>query len=295
MMFTARRKAESTELTELGDVAEIVALLRDPVIEIVPLKSADAAVDALPPRSHVSVTCSPVKGIDATLELSARIASAGHHVTPHIAARMVDSPDHLRRIARRCRVEGIDTLFVIGGDQETPRGPYRDGVEFLDALLQSDHGFTTVGFAAYPDGHALIERGVLREATLVKQALVESASVQPFVSTQMCFDPATIRSWLIAERAAGLRAPVHLGLPGVVDRTKLLTMGARLGIGTSLRFLKKNRATVGKLLSPGGFDPMTIIGPLAPSAVDLGIDAVHLFTFNEVAATAAWLNAVRPV
>ncbi len=264
------------------------SLLDHVIIEIVPLKSAPAAVAALRPESTVSVTCSPAKGIEATLELASAVLAAGHLVIPHLAARMVEGPEHVARIAAWFKREGVRSVFVIGGDQEAPSGPYGDGIEFLRAFLAADHGLTAVGFAAYPDGHTMIDRRVLHEATHAKQALVEAAGLAPFVSTQMCFDPGTIRTWLEAERAVGLRASLHLGIPGVVDRTKLLTMGARLGIGTSLRFLKKNRATVGRLLSPGGYDPSALVRPLEADAERLGIDALHLFTFNEVEQTERW-------
>lgn len=264
------------------------SLLDHAIIEIVPLKSAPVAVAALRPASTVSVTCSPAKGIEATLELASVVLAAGHTPIPHLAARMVESPDHIARIAAWFRREGVRSAFVIGGDQEKPIGPYGDGIEFLRAFAVADHGLSTIGFAGYPDGHAMIERKVLHEATHAKQAIVESAGLSSFVSTQMCFDPKLIRTWLETERAAGLRSTVHLGIPGVVDRTKLLTMGARLGIGTSLRFLKKNRATVGRLLSPGGYDPSTLIRPLEADAERLGIESLHLFTFNEVEATEHW-------
>ena len=84
-------------------------------------------------------------------------------------------------------------------------------------------------------------------------------------STQMCFDAGRIRSWLEEERALGLTVPVHLGVPGVVDRTRLMTMGARLGVGTSLRYLSKNRATVMRMLAPGGYDPTDLVREPRPA------------------------------
>ena len=266
----------------------MASLIDNVLFEIIPLKSSDTAIAALPPSSHVSVTCSPVKGIDATLELSERVLAAGHTPVPHIAARMVGSFGHVTRIAEWCRQHSVRSLFVIGGDQEKPLGPFADGLQFIDALLGVDHGLATIGFSAYPDGHALIDRAVLHVATHAKERLVQSAGLQSFVSTQMCFDVALLKRWLEGERAAGLTSPVHLGVPGVIDRTRLMTMGARLGVGASLRYLKKNRSTMGKLLAPGGYDPMSLVGPLEPDAARLGITALHLFTFNEVEATEAW-------
>lgn len=264
------------------------ALLNSVLFEIIPLKSADAAIAALPSASHVSVTCSPVKGIAATLELSERVLAAGHTPVPHISARMVESEAEVKRLSEWSRRHGVREFFVIGGDQDKPLGPFADGLSFMQALVETDHELTTIGFAAYPDGHALIDQGVLHEATHAKERLVQSAGLQSFISTQMCFDVALLKKWLEAERAAGLCSPVHLGVPGAIDRTRLMTMGARLGIGASLRFLKKNRSTMGKLLAPGGYDPMALVGPLESDADRLGITALHLFTFNEVEATETW-------
>ena len=42
-------------------------------------------------------------------------------------------------------------------------------------------------------------------------------------------------------RASGVTLPVHIGLPGVADLTKLLTISGRIGVADSARYLKKNR------------------------------------------------------
>jgi methylenetetrahydrofolate reductase (NADPH) len=258
--------------------------------ELIPLKSVEQAIADLPPESSVSVTCSPVKGIGTTLELSQRVADLGHHVIPHIAARMVEGPQHAAQIAASLKASGISELFVVAGDQDPPLGPYADGASFIREFLNHDHGLTTIGSTAYPDGHALISPELIRAALFDKQQLILSAGLQSFVSTQMCFDAKRIVSWLETERAAGLTVPVHLGLPGAVDRTKLITLGARLGIGASMRFLTKNRKSITKLLSASSYDPAELVTPLAPHMDRLGITALHLFTFNEVGATAKWAD-----
>ena len=47
-------------------------------------------------------------------------------------------------------------------------------------------------------------------------------------------------------------------------------------------------ATIFKLFSPTGYDPSKVVNPLSKVARDLDIEALHLFTFNNVEATAAW-------
>jgi methylenetetrahydrofolate reductase (NADPH) len=256
--------------------------------ELIPLKSAEAQIAHLPPGCSVSVTCSPAKGLAATLELTARLAELGHLAVPHLSARLVTGPDHVRQLAQWCRDHGLTEVFLVAGDAPEPTGPYDGVVAFLREFLGTDHGLSRIGVTAYPDGHALIEQRVIHQALFDKQDLLEAAGIAGFASTQMCFDVDKWKRWALTQRDEGLTLPLHLGVPGVIDRTKLLTMGLRLGIGSSMRYVKKNSGVLGRLFSPGGYDPAKLIGPLAKSAAELGLEGLHLFTFNNVEATAAW-------
>jgi methylenetetrahydrofolate reductase (NADPH) len=260
--------------------------------EVVPMKSIEPAIDELPPAAHVSVTCSPAKGIPATLEYTERLIGLGHHPIPHLAARMVEGPEHAAKLAGWVREHGLDEVYVIAGDAPEPAGPYEGALSFLRDFIDSDPGVRRIGIAGYPDGHALIPNDVIVEQLHAKQALLVESGLGGWVSTQMCFDDATIRAWLQRERAAGLTLPIRLGVPGVVDRARLMTMGTRLGIGASLRFLSKNRSTVMQLMAPGGYDPTDMVVAFADDAKALGIEALHSFTFNAVADTRAWQEAI---
>lgn len=271
-----------------AQVAYRRALVASMAFEIVPLASAAAAVAALPPGSTVSVTCSPTKGIPGTRDLAERLLAAGHRPVPHLAARMVAGPEQVRELARWLRTEGINRIFVVAGDAEHAAGPYPDGLTLLRALLDADPGITEVGLPAYPDGHPLIDPARLRAALLAKQALLAEAGLAGSASTQMCFDPGRITAWLGSARGDGLTLPVHLGLAGVIDRTRLMTMSVRLGVGASLRYLRKNRGAMGRLLSSPHYDPDRLLLPLSPSLEPLGVRGIHCFTFNQVAATVAW-------
>lgn len=262
-------------------------LIRDLTFEIVPLKSVDDAIAALPPGASVSVTCSPTKGIGTTMELTERLLAAGHRPIPHLAARLIDGPVHVKTLAGRLRDLGVDRIFLVGGDADPPVH-YDNATDVLAELLSNDHGLTEIGVPSYPDGHALIDRSVLDRALHDKQQLLIDAGIDGYTSTQMCFDPTTIVDWLAAERASGLTLPVKLGLPGVVDRTRLVTMGARLGIGTSLSYLKKNRRAVSALLTSTDHDPNHLLMELSHRLAPLHVTGLHCFTFNQVAATEAW-------
>ena len=71
-------------------------LVENMVFELIPLKSAPDAIAALPPNSTVSVTASPVKGLDATKALTHDVLEAGHrpfHISLLGSSRASNTPE----------------------------------------------------------------------------------------------------------------------------------------------------------------------------------------------------------
>ena len=264
-----------------------LAVIEASGLEVIPLRSLDAAIEALPGGSRVSVTASPTKGLAATLEITERLIADGHRAVPHISARLVRDRTHTRALAAWLRAAAIDEIFLVGGDVPEP-GRYQDALSLLNDLLETDHGLRRVGVTAYPDGHPLIDPATLHEALSGKQRVLAEAGLEGYCSTQMCFDANRIVRWLQGERRAGMNLPAHLGVAGVVERAKLLSIGVRLGIGESLRYLRKNRRAVTRLMVMTHYDPNDLLIPLSPYLTALDIRALHIFTFNQVAATVAW-------
>lgn len=257
--------------------------------EVIPMKSLEAQKAHIPAGEPVSVTCSPVKGIDETVRLAEEFVANGHPVTAHFAGRMVTSVDDLKGWLARLDAVGVTSLFCIAGDGEEPAGPFKDSLELITAVLEHETSISTIGFGSYPDGHAFISDEDLSAALHQKQAMLGAAGKDGWASTQMCFDPFKIAEWLDLERAAGFNLPVYLGVAGAVDRKKLMTMGLRLGVGASLGFLKKNKSTMGRLLG-SGYDANELFSALAPTAAERNIVATHGFTFNQIEQTVAWRN-----
>jgi methylenetetrahydrofolate reductase (NADPH) len=288
----------ATDVVDVVEAAEpaMRTAMRDLVehlhFEIVPMTSIEEAIDALPAGSRVSITCSPAKGIAPTLEYVERLIALGHRPIPHIAARLVEGPDQAHDLARWAREHQLSEVFVVAGDAPEPTGAYEGALPFIRDFLAAEPGVERVGITGYPDGHALIDTSELDSQLLAKQAVLHEFGVGGWISTQMCFDDDMIRTWIREQRAAGVTLPIRLGVPGVVDRTRLMKMGTRLGIGASLRFLAKNRSTVMQLMAPGGFDPTELVVAFADDAEELGIEALHAFTFNAVADTRAWQEAI---
>ena len=266
--------------------------IEDMTYELVPFKSVTDQIQHLPANARVSVTASPVKSLEDTLDLCAELIDRGHRPVPHLAARMVDDEAHVRSLATRITHLGITEIFCIAGDADDP-GAFADSSSFLRSFLQVvGDEIDIVGVAAYPDGHAFIEDAALAAALVEKQELLAEAGVEAHMSTQMCFSPDTIRRWLTIQRAEGITMSVQLGVPGVVDRARLMSMGMRLGVGASLRFLKRNRSGIIRLFASTGYNPTTLIDPLSRDFEPLGIEGLHVFTFNQIEATRQWQAAV---
>jgi methylenetetrahydrofolate reductase (NADPH) len=258
--------------------------LEGPCFEIIPLKGIEEKVGSIPPGSDVAITCSPDKGIPATLDLTRRLRDRGFTLIPHIAARMVADEAHLRDILGQLDELGVHRIFVVGGDAEQPAGQFDSSLQLLELMSTIDHGIDVVGICAYPEGHPLIDDLILLRFLQEKQPFAA------YMVTQMCFDPEAIVGWLRGIRADGVGLPVHLGVPGVAERTKLLRIALKIGVGQSARFLKSNLGLVGRMMAPGGYSPDELLLALAPyfDTPPYNIEGVHFFTFNQIESTERW-------
>jgi methylenetetrahydrofolate reductase (NADPH) len=102
----------------------LVYHLREAYMEIFPAPGIAERLDVLERNAYVAVTCSPTKGVDETLDVTATLVSRGFRVAPHIAARNVRDAGHVREILARLRELRIDSIFVPGGDRPKPAGAY---------------------------------------------------------------------------------------------------------------------------------------------------------------------------
>ena len=261
----------------------IAEVLENARFEIIPLKNAVTQAAHLPSGSVITVTASPNKGMEATMDLAAELAEAGFDVTPHLSARLHRDRAHLEATLDRAAELGLRRAFVVGGDHLHP-GEFFDGISLLRAMEEIGHPFEEVGIPAYPEGHPLIPDAKLDEALSEKQPYAHH------LATQMCFDAQAIRSFLSSARSRRIGLPAFLGVPGVGGRLKLLEISARIGVGDSVRFLTKNARVVTRLLGPGGYDPGELLEDLGDSLVDplLAIQGLHIYTFNRCQATEAW-------
>jgi methylenetetrahydrofolate reductase (NADPH) len=261
----------------------LTALVSRPEYEIIPLKDVQEKALDLPAGACVTVTASPAKGIDATAALCEWLAARGHDVVPHFSARLIRDRAHLKELIARVGSAGVRRLFVVGGDGETV-GEFGDGLALLRGIHEVGHPFTEITVPAYPEGHASIADDVLLRVLKEKQPLANG------MRTQMAFNPEAVAIWLEKVRGEGITLPLLLGVPGVVEMTKLLRIATQIGVADSARYLTKNTSMIGHLAQHGSFGPDAFLDALSHTLTQPAANAhaLHLFTFNQIAATAAW-------
>jgi methylenetetrahydrofolate reductase (NADPH) len=262
--------------------ARVADLLRGSRYEVIPLDGIEEnVVTHVPPDLTLTVTASPTRGLEPTLDLVARLAGHGYEVVPHLSARLVRDAAHLEEIVARLREVGVRDVFAVGGDAEEPHGVFEGAPALLDALAELDHPFERIGIAGYPESHPFLDD----ETTMT--ALTAKARHATYVASQVCFDPRVTARWIDDLWARGTRLPVYVGVPGVVSRAKLVRVSTRIGIGDSLRFLRKNGSFASRFLR-GGFSPDPVIDGLGSVLDTDRVAGFHVFTFNDVEDTEAW-------
>ena len=257
-------------------------------LEIIPTRTILERVLHLPQHSYVAITCSPQHGIEPTLELTAQLRALPEErrlkLIPHIAARMVRDRGHLREILARLDELRVESVFVPGGDAPHPVGDYHCALDLLRDIAEIGHAIEDIGVAAHPEGHPYAD------AESLLRLLREKQPYATYLVTQMCFDPGVLIGWLREVRAAGVGLPAWIGLPGVADISKLVALSLRIGVGQSVRVLRKQKGLVRKMISAKPYQPDDLLAGIQRHVHDeeLNIPGFHLFSFNNVEATERW-------
>jgi len=277
--------AKTIDISNL-DTNEIAAMrraLEQPKYELIPLKNVLDQSQHLPEGAVVSVTASPQKGMMETIDLTLELKDRGFDAIPHLSARLTQDRSELEAILKRLDDSGLRKAFVVGGDVVDP-GEFFDGLALLTAMEEIGHGLTEIGIPGYPEGHHIVD------VPTITKALQHKLPYASYVTTQMCFVPDAIDDWVRGLRESGVGIGVYLGIPGVAELTKLISLSMRIGVGPSARFLSKNKSLAGRLVRPGGYSPDDLIMGLAPLLADpvANIHGFHIYTFNRVETTETW-------
>jgi methylenetetrahydrofolate reductase (NADPH) len=269
-------------------VTPLEPLLRTPRFEVIPAKAAEQAVaEWVPTGMTVTVTASPVKGLDPTIELTERLRARGYPVVPHLAARSVASEAHLAEIVARLKACGVDDVFVPGGDASHPAGPFDGALPLLERLAELGSPFSRIGITGYPESHPKIHDDV------TVQAMWDKRRHASYIVSNVCFDPAALARWIQRIRVRGITLPLYVGLAGPAERTRLLRMAAVAGASESARFITRHPGWILRFWVPGGYSPDRLLDRASAvlTAPDSRVAGLHIFTFNQLQQAEQWRRA----
>jgi methylenetetrahydrofolate reductase (NADPH) len=266
-------------------LARVAPLLRAPRYEVFPGAGTEQAVLEWVPRElTVTVTASPARGLEPTLDLATSLAGHGYTAVPHVTARLVHDDAHLADIVARLTAAGISDIFVPGGDADPPAGRFHSALELLEQLAEMGRPFARVGITGYPESHPKIDDDI------TIQSMWDKRRHAAYLVSNLCFDPATLRRWITRVRARGVTLPLLVGLPGPVDRARLLRMAAVAGVSESARFLAGHTEWFLRLGVPGGYSPQRLLDRVSGTLTDpaAAVEGLHIFTFNQLRQTEEW-------
>jgi methylenetetrahydrofolate reductase (NADPH) len=241
----------------------------------------------MPLKPHyVTVTCgasgNPAEGTAAwvaTLRERAGFAAAAH-VTCACAP-----PAAIDEIARQYWASGVRQLVAIRGDrpkdpiaQDTARYPF--AADLVRALRRV--GEFEISVAAYPETHPEA-RSAAADLDNLKRKLDAGATR---AITQYCFDTATVLRFRDRMAAAGITAPLAVGILPVRDFPQIKRFSEGCGAGVP--------AWLGALFEGLDDDPdervrvgARVAAEQARKLIVAGIRELHLYTLNRAAPTLA--------
>jgi methylenetetrahydrofolate reductase (NADPH) len=269
------------------------ALLQDFSLEMtgkdVPALEEAAAV--VPPGTRINVTFLGNEDLTVRVAAARAVREHGFVPVPHLSARRLRSQAELEEfLAALAEVGAAEHVFVVGGDPETPEGPYEDSLSVIRTGVLQRHGVRGVGVSGYPEGHPGIDDAALWSALTDKTAAIREQGLEPEVITQFGFDEDPVLQWLAEVRRRGVDAPVRIGVPGPAGVKRLLGYARRFGVGTSAGIVQKYGFSLTNLLGTAG--PDRFLRDLA-AGLDPAVHGqvlLHFYTFGGLRATAEWVR-----
>jgi methylenetetrahydrofolate reductase (NADPH) len=282
--------------TSQGDAA-VRDLLQSYSVELTAKdqKGIAAAGELLSPGAEVFVANLPGESSDKLVAACAQLAKSGVAPVPHMVARNTLSPADLEdTMARLAGEAGVHTALVLGGDRDTPVGPYDASIQLIETGVFERNGIKRLFIGCHPEGHPRVPDEVIWPALGVKVAAAKARGMETILVSQFAFDSGPMIAFAKRLRAAGIDSPYRVGVAGPAKQTTLIKYALMCGVGASLRALRERHEATKNLLA--GETPEALlreVGEAQAADPSLGIEGVHFFTFGSVAASVELAQALR--
>jgi methylenetetrahydrofolate reductase (NADPH) len=254
----------------------------------------------VPGGTRVYIALVDPADVDRQFEAARAVQREGLDPVPHLPARFITNVADLeRRVARLADGAGVRQMLVIGGGASQPLGDFDAAIQLFRTGVFQRNGVVRVGLAGHPEGNSDITRKhggpALLAALLEKQGYIEAQGLSGYIVTQFLFEAGPVASWAAELRAAGIRCPIHVGVPGPATIKTLVRYASVCGVGNSARFIRKQALNVTKLLTVSNPDDfISGLADLQSGHPALGIAAPHLYPFGGFGKLFDWLDARLP-
>jgi len=292
MMPVSNRQVASQKKNLEGSIAELMSRFS---VETTP-GAANKIPDYrahLAPGTRVFITFLPGSNFDDTIATAVRLRREGLDPVPHVAARSIPDArfleDRLRRLADEA---GVREVLAIGGGVDTPVGEFSDSMQMLETGLLDRFGITRIGVAGHPEGSPDISDEDIEHALRWKDAFAQRSDADLHAVTQFCFEAGPVIAWEQRLRAAGIRLPLHVGLPGLATIKSLLGHAKACGVGASMTFLTRQARKVTRLLTVSAPDQLVCaLAAYRAGNPDCNITGAHIYPLGGLKKSARWSYA----
>jgi methylenetetrahydrofolate reductase (NADPH) len=248
----------------------------------------------LPAGTRIHVGFVDSEDMAMRVDTAQAIRQSGFAPVPIISARRLESEGMLREYLAGLRAAGAgESVLVVGGDPDPPRGPYPDAGSVIGSGILEEHGVREVGVAGHPGGHPAVPDGVLWQALADKTVLLGRRGLRGGIVTQFGFDATQVLEWIATARARGLSLPVRVGVPGPASVRVLLARASTCGVAVSASVAREygfSLADPAGEAGPGRFIRALAAGydPTLHGKVNL-----HFEQFSGITATVNWISQFR--
>ncbi|HWH26697.1 MAG TPA: methylenetetrahydrofolate reductase [Pseudolysinimonas sp.] len=251
----------------------------------------EAARELIPAGTRINVTYLGNEDLPMRLTASKAVKDFGFRPVPHISARRLESQEQLEEFLGALRDNGtVESVFAVGGDPETPMGPYDNSAELIESGVLPSFGVQDVSIAGHPEGHPDVSNEILWEALDAKYKTLKEQKLPGTILTQFSFDVDAVLTWIEAVRARGIDLPIRVGLPGPAGIKRLLGFARRFGVASSAGIAKKYGFSITNLLGTAGPDNLIKDLESRYDPAIHGVVKVHFYTFNGMTATSEWIR-----
>lgn len=255
------------------------------------VKDLSSVANLLPSKTPVNIAFLGNESHEQRIDAASNIKALGFEPTPIISSRRIKSKKDLDYyIDELSRHSKIKRLMLVGGDPETPEGPYDDSLALLKGDILKACDIETVVIAGYPEGHPNISSDQLTASLKWKIAYLREHQYKIEITTQLAFCPERIINWVQEIRKMGINEPIRIGVP-CPTRVKTLRHFAKLfGVHISSDLLDKYEMNTTHQQLDAKTDSLYLT--LVQQIEQLGIKNIyyHLYSLDGISKNKLWIN-----